>query len=227
VGVWLSRKKILWSRFLWGLLFTFILGTGEIFLLQNLVSIPAWYYPDGSALGRDWITSFLPNTCFEDILFVPVCFTVFYLFMYLTRNVTDFARDHLPFVGCAFVIGIAFTGYIGGRMAGDMINYLIIPAIVIYLLMLAWDPERFKKVNITHALSALLFVGVFTTLWEYFNAWRRHWIYDTLCELFGKFGWFHNDLLHVGIILVYTWTGFIICYFSWIVFTPRVKKRQT
>jgi hypothetical protein len=226
VGLCISRKKVLWVRYLKGLLFTFITGVGQIVLLQNIGNVPAWYYPDGSALGRDWVTFILPNTCFEDILFVPVCYSIFYLFMYLIRDIKDFARQWLPHIGVYFVVGIALFGYIGGDMAKDMINFLVIPPLVMYLLIDRWMPNQFKEQNITHAILSLAFVIVFTAPWEFFNAWRQHWVYDTLCDLFGHRGWFMNDRLHVGIFFMYAWTGFIMCYFSWVFFTPRVKANE-
>jgi len=178
LGLFLSRGKILWSRYLKGLAFTFIMGVGQIVLLQNLGNVPAWYYPDGSALGRDWITFLLPNTCFEDIVFVPVCYSLFYLFMYLIRDVRDFARDYLPHVAVGFVIGIFLFGYTGGRMAGDMISYLLLPTLVIYGLIKDWMPNRYKKQNITHALLALTFVVVFTALGSCYIYFNWHYFFS-------------------------------------------------
>jgi len=223
VGLLLARRKILWVRYLKGLAFTFVMGVGQIVLLQNIGNVPAWYYPDGSAIGRDWITFILPKTCFEDILFVPICYSVFYLFMHLIRNVKDFARDYLVHVGVCFVIGIGLFGYTGGRMAGDMINYLVMPPILTYLLIKDWLPNRFKEQNVTHALLALAFIVCFTAPWELFNALRQHWVYDTTCDLYGARGWFLDGKLHVGIFFMYAWTGFIMCYFAWVVYTPKER----
>lgn len=221
LGVFMSRSKIYWGRYLKGLALTFICGVGQIIFLQNVGNIPAWYYPDGSALGRDWITWLLPNVCFEDMLFVPVCYTAFYYFMFRIRNVKDNKRGWLVWVVCAFVTGELIVGYLGGKIASDMILYCAIVPIIGVLIIKGFTPEMIGRINVTHMIYSLAFVIMFTAPWEWFNAWRQHWVYDINCELYGEKGWFFNKKLHVGIFFQYAWSGFIYMYFSWIVFDRR------
>jgi hypothetical protein len=58
-------------------------------------------------------------------------------------------------------------------------------------------------------------------VWELFNAWRQHWVYDTTCNLMGDNGWIMNGKLHVGIFFQYAYSGFVIVYTACTIFDRK------
>lgn len=216
IGLVRGRHKINWRRYLFSLALAFVCGVSQIVFLQNVGNFPAWFYPDGSAIGRDWITWLLPNTCFEDVLFVPACFTIFYYFMFRIRNVKDNKRKWFLVVMCVFVVGELYVGYLGGKIANDMILYCLVIPVIALLAIKMFTPEYIPKVNVTHMMLSLVFIIVFTAPWEYANAIIQFWVYDIRCDLYGENGWFFGKKLHVGIFFQYPWTGFIYMYFGWL-----------
>ena len=103
-----------------------------------------------------------------------------------------------------------------------MIPYTLGPILI--LLVIKFD---FRRINITHALLTLLFCFAINCGWETFNLWRRHWIYNILCELFGKYGWIANYKLHLSIFIQFAISGFIVMYFTWIYFDEIKTKDRT
>ncbi len=200
------RNKINWKKYLHGLGFTGALGVAQIHGLENLGNIPAWYFPEGSSF---WGAAF-GHVYFDDIMFIPACYSVFYFFMYWIRRVPDVVpkKFYIHIVAIAVILE-AMLYQVGGH--GTMIlmvAYTLVPIIFFMAYCVIVKPN----INVTHALLTLLFVIVFSSVWELFNAWRQHWVYNVDCNLLGKDGWFFNYKLHVGIFLQYAWSGFVVMY---------------
>ncbi len=206
ICVAIYRDRINWEKYLHGLLFTGVFGVAQIHGLENLGNTPAWYFPDGSSL---WGAAF-KHVYWDDILFVPACYSVFYFFMYWMRGVKDIVpkKYYIHIIAIAIILE-AMLYQVGGEGTRIlMVAYTLIPL----LLFIFYVMIKKIQINVTHALLTLLFVIVFSSVWEIFNAWRQHWVYDTSCDLFGEFGWFYGSKLHVGIFFQYAWSGFIVMY---------------
>lgn len=217
IGLVVFRKRIDWYKYLHSLLFSFVLGVAEIHNLENDGNVESWYFPEGSAfLGAAW-----GNVYWEDILFVPACFTIFYLFMWSIRNIKDFIPESTyPYLICTAVIVEAMIFQVSGKgIENLMIAYTLVPLFI----FAAYIFVAKIKVNVTHAIVTLVFVVGFSSIWELINVWLQHWVYNTHCDLMGDRGWILNGKLHVGIFLQYPYTGFVIAYGSRIFFDRKTR----
>jgi hypothetical protein len=215
----LCRKKIDWFKYRNSMLFSFILGVAEIHNLENDGNVESWYFPEGSAwLGVAW-----GKVYWEDILFVPACFSIFYLFMWWVKRFRFVQNDSLskktyPWIICTAVIIEAMIFQVAGKgIENLMIAYTLIPLLVFVFYCVIKKP----KLNITHMMTTLFFVAIFSMGWELFNVWRQHWVYNTSCDLMGDRGWLLNGKLHVGIFFQYAYSGFVIVYGSGIFFDKK------
>ena len=200
------RNKINWEKYLHGLGFTGVLGVAQIHGLENLGNEPAWIFPEGSSY---WGAAF-GHVYWDDILFVPACYSVFYFFMFFIRRVPDVVPkwSYIHIIAIALILE-AMLYQVGGEGTRIlMVAYTLTPLLLFIFYCLMVRP----KLNVTHAILTLLFVVVFSSVWELFNAWRQHWVYNTNCELFGEHGWFLDSKLHVGIFFQYAWSGFVVMY---------------
>jgi hypothetical protein len=195
--------------------FTLLLGLAQLHGLLNLSNSPGWYFPKGSAYLQDIGLKF-KNLIAEDVLFIPTCASLFYAFMHIIRDVPDVMNTKpVIIIGLALIIIVEALIYqVGGKGCRIlMVGYTLTP--IMALLVIGFD---FATINITHAFLSFLFVSAINCLWELFNAHKRHWIYNTDCELFSKTGWILNKKLHVSIFVQYAISGFIVSYFSWLFF---------
>ena len=211
----ICRKKINWYKYTHSILFSFILGVAEIHNLENDGNVESWFFPDGSALlGIAW-----GKVYWEDILFVPACVSIFYVFMWSIRNVKDtLPKWSYSYLICTAVIIEAMIYQVGGKgIENLMVGYTLVPLLVVVVYCIIKKP----KLNITHMVITLFFVAIFSMSWELINMWRQHWIYNTHCDLMGDRGWIFNGKLHVGIFLQYAYSGFVIVYGSWISFDRK------
>lgn len=215
IALVIFRKKINWYKYSHSILFSTILGVAEIHNLENDGNVPSWIFPDGSALfGVAW-----DNVYWEDILFVPACFSIFYVFMWSIRNIKDvLPKFTYPYIICFAVIIEALIYQVGGKgIENLMIAYTLIPLLVVAFYCIIVKP----KLNITHMMTTLFFVAIFSMVWELLNVYYQWWVYDTNCNLMGNRGWIFNGKLHVGIFLQYAYSGFVIVYGSWIFFDNK------
>lgn len=214
----LYKDKIDWYKYLNCLGFSWILGVLEIHNLENHGNVPSWYFPDGSALFGPAFGA----VYWEDILFVPACFSLFYMFMYWIRNIKDFIPKwtYIYFVVFAVIIEAAIFQVAGKGIENLMIVYTLIPLLLFLFYCVIMKP----RINVTHAIVTLFFVGTVSMGWELFNVWRQHWIYDILCNLMGDKGWLLNGKLHAGIFFQYAYSGFVIVYSSYIIFDRKIVK---
>jgi len=198
--------KIKWKKYLAGMAFTGAFGVVQIQGLENLGSTPAWYFPEGSSY---WGPAF-GHVYYDDILFVPACYSIFYFFMFLIRHVPDIVpRSSYLYIISVAVILEAILYQVGGEGTRIlMVAYTLVPLLLFIFYCMIKEPS----LNVTHALITLFFVVVFGSAWELFNAWRQHWVYDVDCDLLGEHGWFFNYRLHAGIFFQYAWSGFVVMY---------------
>lgn len=218
------RRKIDWFKYWNSLGFAWILGVMEIADLENNGNVPSWIFPDGSALfGVAW-----GNVYWEDILFVPSCFSLFYLFMWWLWRFDFIKKDILPkwtyiyWVFAAIILEAWIFQVAGKGIENLMIAYTLIPLI----LFVNYCQTTKTKINVTHAITTLFFIGVFSMLWELFNVWRQHWVYLTDCDLMGENGWIMNGKLHLGIFFQYAYSGFVIVYTCVTIFGDRKWRQQ-
>lgn len=215
------RKKIEWDRYLKGLGTCVLLGTIQIHGMENLPNVLCWYFPKGSAFLND-IGWKLGNIAFEDILFIPSCYSLFYCWLFYTDHKKWFACDpigkniylRMGFI-VAFIIIEAALGQAGGVGCRVLINYYTFPVIAGLVLYCRY---RKVKLNITHMFSAFVFVMLINCGWDFVNAELRHWVYVKQCELLSKMGWFYKDRLHIAIFFQYGISGFFIVYACWVIF---------
>ena len=218
------KNKINWYRYNCGLIFTFIFGVAQIHGCVNVPNIPAWEFPEGSAFFTD-IGWGLGKIAFEDLLFIPVCYTLFYGFMFLIRKTPDFLSGHIKITTLllsSFVIIEALLYQAGGEAAQILILiYTFIPLsfFAIYIL------KNKVKINSTHVLLSLIFVFFVNCGWELINAWRYHWFYNEYCEIFSRRGFFEvfGRKLHISIFIQYAISGFCVMYSSWVIFEKKDK----
>ena len=231
IGIFLigkiSKSKH-WDKkpYISALIFSFILGLAQIYDLENAGNIPAWIFPKGAVLN----IYPLPNVALEDIFFIVGCFNVFYWFMFVTSSITDWLRrfkhqNVVVLVLAVFCVLEAMIYQWGGVGAQRLIiGYTVFPVLA-YLIAKVTIPKSMNQViNVTHALTVLTFVVVFSSVWELINAVLRHWIYNKDCELFSQEGWFLGGRLHISIFFQYAWSGFLVMYFTWIFFKPTKIK---
>lgn len=221
------RKKIDWYKYTHSILFSFILGVAEIHNLENHGNVASWYFPDGSALlGVAW-----GRVYWEDILFVPACFSIFYLFMWWVWRFRWVRNDALPkwtyqYLICAGITVQALIFQVAGKGIENLIiAYTLVPLAVFVVFCIVKRP----KLNITHLVTTLVFVSVFSMSWELVNVHLQHWTYDTRCGLMGPHGWFLGGKLHVGIFFQYAYTGTVVVYGSGVFFdrkTPRNEPKE-
>lgn len=220
MGLLIFWERIDWYKYLHSIIFSSILGVAEIHNLENDGNVPSWYFPEGAALlGVAW-----GNVYWEDILFVPACFTIFYLFMWSIRNVDDFIpkSTYSYFILFAVIVEALIFQVSGKGIENLMIGYTLIPLLVFVLYIVVTK----RKVNATHAILTLIFVVVFSSVWELVNVWIQTWVYNTHCDLMGDRGWILNGKLHVGIFLQYPYTGFVIVYGSRIFFDKKTQPAE-
>ena len=206
------RNKINWKKYLHGLGFTGVLGVAQIHGLENLGNAPAWVFPEGSSY---WGAAF-GHVYWDDILFVPACYSVFYFFMFWIRRVPDVVPNkyYIHIIAIALILE-ALLYQVGGEGTRIlMVAYTLTPLLFFIFYCMIKKPN----LNVTHALLTLLFVISFSSIWELFNAWRQHWVYNTECDLFGEHGWFFSAKLHVGIFFQYAWSGFVVMYATLIIY---------
>ncbi len=212
--------KIKWKKYISGMVFTGAFGVAQIHGLENLGSKPAWYFPEGSSY---WGSAF-GHVYWDDILFVPACYSIFYFFMFLIRRVPDFVpRNSYLFIISVAIVLEALLYQVGGEGTRIlMIAYTLTPLLFFMFYCMIAKPS----LNVTHAILTLLFVVVFSSVWELFNAWRQHWVYDVECNLYGEHGWFFNYKLHVGIFLQYAWSGFVVMYATLVIYGGKDDYSQ-
>jgi uncharacterized MnhB-related membrane protein len=206
------RKKINWGQYGACLFFTGVFGVFEIHGLENTGNVASWYFAEGASL---WGTVY-KNIYIDDILFVPACFSIFFVFMYLIRNIKDWLpkQSYTFLVATYLIVEGAIYDVSGPGIRSLIIVYTFMPL----TLFLIYCAVKRPDVNITHAFVTFLFVSIFSSIWEIFNVYGQYWIYDTNCDLMGDKGWFFNKKLHVGIFFQYAWSGFIVVYSSYIVY---------
>jgi hypothetical protein len=218
-----------WKPFFCSLVFSFVYGLSQIYDLENASNIPAWTFPMEAVLN----IYPLSNVAIEDVFFIIGCFNVFYWFLFKTRRIQDYLRrfkkeNLVTVVLSVFCILEAMVYQWGGIGAQRLIiGYTVFPVLA-FLLAKATIPKFMdQEINITHALLVLCFVVLFSSVWEFLNAWRQHWIYEDGCDLLSKEGWFLNKKLHIAIFFQYPWSGFLVMYFSWMFFTcpPQNKNK--
>jgi hypothetical protein len=213
-AVFISVYPMEWVKYLNVLAFTLLFGLAQINELENTGNEPAWLFPKGSSYFQDKNIKFYKNIIIEDVLFIPVCATLFYGFMAVTNNVPDFISRNSFFIsyGLASILIIEAILYsYGGLSARNLINmYTLFPLII--LLICGYD---FGKANITHLSLSLLYVIFINCTWEIFNCWRGHWYYNKNCNLLGEKGWILKDKLHVSIFFQYPISGFVVMAFCW------------
>ena len=90
--------------------FTFIFGLLQIIGLENLSNKPAWLFPVGSAYFQDKGLS-LKNVILEDILFIPSCASLFFLFMWSIRGVDDILSNSFVMAGTLFLLCVEASIY--------------------------------------------------------------------------------------------------------------------
>jgi hypothetical protein len=209
------RKKINWFKYWNSLGHSWILGVAEIHDLENNGNVESWYFPEGSALlGVAW-----GKVYWEDIFFVPACFSLFYLFMWWIRDIKDVIPKWTYVYWCSAAVVIEALIF---QVAGQGIRNLMIPyTLVPLMLFIFYCIVTKRQINVTHAIVTLLFVAVFSMVWELFNAWRQHWIYNIHCDLMGDNGWFFYGKLHAGIFFQYAYSGFVIVYASCTIFGEK------
>lgn len=209
------RDRIDWFKYLNGLGLSWILGVAEIHDLENNGNVASWFFPEGSAFfGAAW-----GNVYWEDIFFVPACFSLFYLFMWWIRDIKDVIPKwtYVYWIASAITIEALIFQVAGQGIQNLMIAYTLIPLIF----FVNYCQSKKIKINVTHAIVTLFFVGIFSMIWELFNVWRQHWVYDTTCNLMGGNGWFFNGKLHAGIFFQYAYSGFVIVYLSCTIFDRK------
>lgn len=216
------RDKINWYKYRNSLFISFILGVAEIHNLENHGNVPSWEFPLGSAsLGFAW-----GYVAWEDILFVPACFTIFYVFMWWIRRFKWISEDCLPawtypYLICGGLVSQAMIYQVAGKgIENLMIVYCFLPAAIFTVYCLVKRP----KINVTHMVITFVFVSSFSMAWELFNVWRGHWVYNIDCDLMGEHGWFYGGKLHVGIFFQYAISGFVIVYGSSLFFEEKWSK---
>lgn len=219
------RDDINWFKYRNSALFSFILGVAEIHNLENHGNVPSWFFPEGAALlGPAWGAVY-----WEDILFVPACFSIFYMFMWWIRRFRWVRDDVLPkstypYLICAGVIVEALIFQVAGKGIENLIIvYTFVPLAVFVVFCIVKRP----KLNITHMLTTLLFISAFSMAWELINVHLQHWTYDTRCDLMGARGWFAGGKLHVGIFFQYAYTGFVVVYGSGVFFDRKTPPRAS
>ena len=214
--VFISWYPMDWVKYLNVLGFTLLFGLAQINELENTGNEPAWKFPKGSSFFQDKNIKFYKNIIIEDVLFIPVCGTLFYCFMSVTVNVPDYFNNvfFISYCLASIVIVEAIIYSYGGLAARNLINmYTIFPLLI--LLICNYD---FSKANVTHMLLSLICVITINCVWELFNVWRGHWVYNKNCELLGKKGWLYKDKLHISIFCQYPISGFVVMAFSWYFF---------
>ena len=209
------------------LIFSFTLGLAQIYDLENAGNVPAWIFPKEAVLN----IYPLSNVALEDIFFIIGCFNVFYWFLFATRGMVDYFRrfkkqNVVVLVLATFCVLEAMVYQWGGVGAQRLIiGYTVFPTIA-YLLAKSTIPKFMKaEINITHALTVLVFVVLFSSIWELLNAVLRHWIYNKECNLYSKEGWFLGGKLHISIFFQYAWSGFLVMYFTWMFFRPKAPTK--
>jgi len=212
ISLFVLRKKISWGRFGACLLFTGLFGIFEIHGLENTGNVPSWYFAEGATYwGKIYKHIYI-----DDILFVPACFSMFFIFMYLIRNIKDWLpKWSYTTLVALFVIG---EGLIYDASGSGIRSLIIVYTFIPLTLFLIYCVVKRPEINVTHAFVTFLFMSIFSSLWEIINVYGQYWIYDTNCDLMGDKGWFFNKKLHVGIFFQYAWSGFIVVYASYIVY---------
>lgn len=208
ISLIMFKNLINWFHFLTVLAFNTIYGVVQIADLENNGNCAAWFFPRGSSYFQDKGIKFWGNVIIEDVLFVPVCTILFYIFMVVTYDIQDVLRNkYIISYGMAIMmLYVAYLYSFGGLAARNLINaYMAMPLLV--LIILGFD---FKSINVTHAIINLIFVTAVSSVWEMFNVWRRHWIYDKKCNLFLARGWFFKKRLHISIFCLYPIGGWIV-----------------
>jgi len=202
---------ITWIKFIKYTLFNLCFGLAQIHGMQNIANIQAWKFPKGSALLKEMGFKF-KNIIAEDILFIPICSTLFYAFMYLISDIPDFLRNEnfIKYGLCFFLIIEALIYQSAGKGARIlMIAFTLTPLCV--LKIFGFD---FSTINITHAFFTFLFVIFVNCFWEYIGTKRKHWVYNKDCTLFGK-GWVLNGCSHVTIFFQFPISGFVVVYYAY------------
>lgn len=204
------------QHYLVTLIFTFFFGIAQIHGLENLGNEPAWLFPPKSAYFQD-IGLRIKNIVLEDILFIPNCASLFYFFLYATRDIPNIINSRYIVVSSIAILLIieAIIYQIAGKGTRVlMVAYTLTPICALSLCVSLG--LEIPTINITHCFLSFLFVGSVNCGWELFNAWRGHWIYNTNCDLLDEKGFFLNNKLHIGIFVQYFVSGWIVMYFSWV-----------
>ena len=215
VSLFILRKKINWKQYVACLSFTGVFGIFEIHGLENTGNVPSWYFGEGATFcGKIY-----KNIYVDDILFVFACFSLFFVFMYLIRNIKDvIPRKYYTVLIAMYLIG---EGLIFDASNRGIHSLIVIYTFVPLALFVSYCIVKRPKLNITHAVVTFVFMSVFSSIWELVNVYGQYWIYDHECDLMGDNGWFFDGKLHVGIFFQYAWSGFIVCYSSYIVYGEK------
>lgn len=199
--------------------FAFICGLIQIVALENWQNVACWFFPFKSSFFQDKGIKF-GNVIVEDILFIPACGSLFYAFMHLTSNITNFL-SHPYIITTAILLFFILEIWIyekAGKGARHLVVMYTICPIITLILLHSIEYINLKEINFTHLVLSYIFVVLFSSVWEILNSWRGHWIYDQECEALSEHGWILNKKLHIGIFVQYAQSGFVFIYTAWELF---------
>ena len=220
----LYRKRIDWKKFLAVNSFCTPFGTLQLWGLQTLGNVPAWYFLPGTTLNIQVIG----KVDIEDIVFIPVCTSLFYFFSFLMKRVPDIMKNnyilHGSFVGIIISL-VAYTIMTSG--IGTL--WLILGFGILPFMMFLHIVSKFRiDLNYTHIYLTFLFVCVFGIGWEIVDKFILFmWKYDPNCNLLSKIGFFYKNLFHTAITIAYSIVGWVVFYSSETIFSFLVDRRRS
>lgn len=203
-----------WFKYRNSFIFAFIGGIFQIHALQNLANIKAWDFPSGSSLG---VT--LLNVDIEDIVFVPVCFSMFYLVMKLTSYIPDVLKN-TPVKKILLVTFVLVEAFIYDR-SGEAGKNLVVAYTMLPLLVLLMARFDFSKINTTQFIIVFTFIVSVNCGWDVLGVWLRHWGYNIESGVFGEVFKIYNRNHPIDIFLQYPISGTMWMYFSYLFFERR------
>jgi hypothetical protein len=215
------RKKIEWYKYRNTFLFTLIWGVNQIHAMQNGDYIRAWYFPENNWLESLGFKMVYHNVDFQDVIFVIVFFSIFYILMHAIKSIPDVISSTWFKIIIILLLIVESRVYEFGGLSSRIliVSYIILPILI--LLILNFD---FTRINKTHALLSFCFVVPVACTYDFIGVFFGHWVYNTDCSLFGKFGWFGSDRWHISTFLQYGISGWFVMYFSYIYFNKGLPK---
>lgn len=215
------RSKITWKRYLSVMLINCTWGIIQINDMENYASIPAWGFYEGVSY---WGTAF-GHLYWDDIGFIFVCTSLFYYFLFKTKNIPDIIpKKWYIWLVCIFILVEAQLYHICGDGGKTLVLiYTLIPV----LLFTFYCIIKNHKPNITQAVSFLGLVLVVSLPWEILNDIFKWWFYNKESNVFSNREFIAGGNIPMSISPQFTISGWTVMFSIWTVFCTEKHTRIT